>query len=152
MGEPILAGIFSGHVFIANWLKYFVDLPMHCGLRDNVPDFRKCVRTIRLNPLFEFLYWHMNWHTEHHMFAGVPCYNLAKLHEIVKDDMPEPRTLVGAWREMRQTWRRQQKDPDHQFDTPLPATARPGVPPAAAPADDALEASIGDLAPEALQS
>jgi len=152
VGEPILAVIFCGHMFIGNWLKYFVGVPMHCGLRDNVPDFRKCVRTIHLNPFFEFLYWHMNWHTEHHMFAGVPCYHLAKLHEIVKDDMPEPRSLVGAWREMRDTWRRQQKDPDYQFDTPLPTTARPAVAPATWTADYALETSIGDLAPEALSN
>ena len=30
----------------------------------------------------------MNWHIEHHMYAGVPCYNLGKLYEEIKDDMP----------------------------------------------------------------
>ena len=151
IGEPILAVLVSGHIFIANWLKCFVGLPMHCGLRDNVPDFRKCVRTITLNPIAEFLYWHMNWHTEHHMFAGVPCYNLAKLHDAVKGDMPKPRTLVGAWREMRETWRRQKDEPDYQFDTPLPPTARPALTQETEATDeDALEASIGDLAPKAL--
>ncbi|MGY8902743.1 MAG: fatty acid desaturase, partial [Flavobacteriales bacterium] len=35
--------------------------------------------------LILFLYWHMNWHTEHHLYAGVPCYNLKKLHQAVKD-------------------------------------------------------------------
>jgi fatty acid desaturase len=151
IGEPILAVLVSGHIFIGNWLKYFVGLPMHCGLRDNVPDFRKCVRTITLNPIVEFLYWHMNWHTEHHMFAGVPCYNLAKLHQAVKDDMPEPRTLAGAWREMRETWRRQKNEPDYQFDTPLPPTARAALTQTTEAKDeDAMEASIGDLAPKAL--
>ena len=96
---------------IANWLRYFVGVPMHCGLRDDSPDFRKCVRTITLDPLSEFLYWRMNWHLEHHMFAAVPCYNLKRLHEAVAHDMPRPRTLVGAWREMRQTWRTQQGIP-----------------------------------------
>lgn len=62
----------------------------HCGLTGNIPDFRKSVRTITLNPVAEWLYWHMNWHTEHHMFAGVPCYNLAALHYAVK---------VGLWPE-----------------------------------------------------
>ena len=151
LGEPILAVLISGHVFIGNWLKYFVGLPMHCGLRDNVPDFRLCVRSITLNPISEFLYWHMNWHTEHHMFAGVPCYNLATLHNEVKDDMPKPRTMIGAWREMRETWRRQQDDPDYQFDTPLPPTAHSAVTRATEAKDeDPLEASIGDLAPKAL--
>ena len=152
IGQPILAVLVSGHHFIGNWLKYFVSLPMHCGLRDNVPDFRLCVRTIKLDPISRFLYWHMNWHTEHHMFAGVPCYNLAKLHKEVREDMPEPRTLVGAWREMRETWRRQREDPTYQFDTPLPATARSALIHATeATSADSLEVSIGDLAPRALE-
>ena len=131
---------------IANWLAYFVASPMHCGLRDEVPDFRKCVRTITLDPLSEFLYWHMNWHLEHHMFAAVPCYNLRKLHQTVAHDMPKPRTMAGAWREMRQTWRMQQQDPGYQFDTPLPP------PSDSAPApQDPEAASIGDLAPAELR-
>ena len=152
IGQPILAVLVSGHLFIGNGLKYFVALPMHCGLRDNVPDFRKCVRTITLDPISEFLYWHMNWHTEHHMFAGVPCYNLAKMNAAVKDDMPKPRTLISAWREMRETRRRQEDDPDYQFDTPVPTTAQPAMADTTAETDaNALEASIGDLAPTALQ-
>lgn len=150
----ILAVLTSGHIFIGNWLKYFVGLPMHCGLRDNVPDFRLCVRTIRLDRISEFLYWRMNWHTEHHMFAAVPCYNLRKLHEVVKDDMPAPRSLVGAWREMRETWHRQNEDPAYEFNTPLPPSARPAVTEESevtAPADgDGVATSIGDLAPEGL--
>jgi len=131
---------------IANWLAYFVASPMHCGLRDDSPDFRLCVRTITLDPLSEFLYWHMNWHLEHHMFAAVPCYNLRKLHQTVALDMPKPRTLAGAWREMRKTWRRQQEDPNYQFDTPLP----PPLDGAPAPQDPEA-ASIGDLAPMELR-
>jgi len=146
-GLWILPLIITVAPFTANWLSYFVGLAQHCGLQENVPDFRKSVRSIRLNPLAEFLYWHMNWHTEHHMYAGVPCYNLKKLYHEIADDMPEPRSLVGAWREMREVWRRQQTDPDYQFDTPLPATA--GIAPADKP--DELERSIGELAPEGLR-
>ena len=133
--------------FIANWLSYFVGLPQHCGLKDKDPDFRKCVRSMDLNPAFAFLYWHMNWHTEHHMYAGVPCYNLKKLYHEIAEDMPEPRTLVGAWREMRETWQQQKIDPDYQFDTPLPATAK-HLP---TNLDDELVRSIGDLAPAGLR-
>ena len=146
-GLWVLPLILTFFPFIANWLAYFVGLTQHCGLRENVPDFRKCVRSITLNPLIEFLYWHMNWHTEHHMYAGVPCYNLKKLHREVAHDMPVPRTLRGAWREMLETWRRQQTDPAYQFDTPLPPTAksvRNDTP-------DKLESSIGELAPEGLR-
>ena len=95
---------------------------MRTGLKDNVADFRLCVRTITLDPVSQFLYWRMNWHLEHHMFAAVPCYNLKRLHGVVAADMPRPRTVVGAWREMRQTWKRQQVDPTYQFETPLPGS------------------------------
>lgn len=147
MGEPILAVLISGSTFIANWLRYFVGVPMHCGLQSNTPDFRKCVRTITLDPLSQFLYWHMNWHLEHHMFAGVPCYNLKKLHHEVADDMPKPRTLVGAWKEMRETWRRQRIDPDYVFDTPVPSS---GTLPAGNSTGGPLASSIGGLAPKGI--
>ncbi len=146
-GLWVLPLILTFFPFIANWLAYFVGLTQHCGLRENTPDFRKSVRSITLNPLAEFLYWRMNWHIEHHMYAGVPCYNLKKLHQEVAHDMPAPRTLRGAWQEMLETWRRQQSDPGYQFDTPLPPTAknvRDDTP-------DQLESSIGDLAPEGLR-
>ena len=145
VGEPVLAVLFSGSVFFGNWLRYFVGVPMHCGLRSHVPDFRKCVRTITLDPVTEFLYWYMNWHLEHHMYAAVPCYNLEKLHRAVAHDMPQTRTLVGAWKEMRETWRRQQADPGYEHDTPVPAPAVDE-----ARSTDPLAASIGGLAPRAL--
>ncbi len=133
--------------FIANWLAYLVGLPQHCGLMENVPDFRKSVRSMTLPLPVEFLYWRMNWHTEHHMYAGVPCYNLKALYHEIADDMPKPRTLIEAWREMRDIWRRQKVEPDYVFDTPLPPTAkhiRTDTP-------DELESSIGELAPEGLR-
>ncbi len=132
--------------YIANWLSYFVALPQHCGLRDEVTDFRKCTRSIRLPAFVEFLYWQMNWHTEHHMFAGIPCYNLPALAAEIKDDMPEPLSLRGAWREMLETWERQKEDPGYAFDVPLPATARTER--RRKTAID--EGSIGDLAPDGL--
>ena len=143
--------------FIANIFSYLVGLPQHCGLRENTPDFRKSVRSMKLNPILEFLYWRMNWHLEHHMYVGVPCYNLKKLYEEVAWDMPEPRTLMGAWKEMREAWQRQKIEPGYEFDTPLPSTANPeftgGDAQAAGGAEDdqdALHNSLGDLAPQSL--
>jgi len=49
---PVLV-TFGG--FIANWWMYFVGKPMHAGLRDNVPDFRLCCRTITLDPFSRFI-------------------------------------------------------------------------------------------------
>jgi fatty acid desaturase len=88
----------------------------------------------------------MNWHMEHHMFAAVPCYNLKSLHRAVASDLPKPRTLIGAWREMRQTWKKQQADPGYQFDTPLPGRKAEGP-----KKQDGLESSLGDLAPKSLE-
>lgn len=136
--------IVSGAVFIGNWRRYFVGVPMHCGLRSNVADFCKCARSIKLDLLTGFLYWHMDWHLEHHMYAAVPCYNLKRLHQAVAQDMPVPRTLWGAWREMRSVWRRQRCEPDHAFDTPVPSEA------VVAQSVDQLESSMGDLAPRTL--
>lgn len=141
---PLILSVFP---FIANWLVFAVGMTQHCGLKENTTDFRKSVRSITLNPLVEFLYWRMNWHTEHHMYAGVPCYNLKELHQEVALDMPMPRTLFGAWREMLETWRRQQTEPGYQFDTPLPPTAKS----ARNDTPDELESSIGELAPEGLR-
>ena len=123
-----------------------VGITQHTGLRDNVADFRKSTRSMTLNPIAEFLYWRMNWHIEHHMYAGVPCYNLKKLAQEISDDMPEPRTLLGAWREMRNTSHRQKEDPSYVFDTPIPESKeRIGN------EDENLEGSIGDLAPAGLR-
>ena len=118
---------------------------MHCGLKSSDTDFRKSVRTITLDPISEFLYWHMNWHLEHHMFAGVPCYNLKTLHEVTANDMPEPRTLFGAWKEMRDTWKHQKIDPSYAYDTPLPTESTPAI------RSNAMMSSIGELGPKELR-
>ena len=110
LGVPILALLLTAHLAVGHWLRWLVGGPMHAGLRDNVPDFRLCVRSNTLDPISEFLYWSMNWHTEHHMYAGVPCYNLARLYRVIRDDMPEPRTLLGSWREILAIWKRQQQE------------------------------------------
>lgn len=148
MGHPILILLVSGAVFIANWWRYFVGVTMHCGLKGDETDFRKSVRSITLDPISEFLYWHMNWHLEHHMFAAVPCYNLKALHHVVRDDMPKPRTVFSAWQEMRETWYRQKTDPDYAYDTPVPArkTTTPDK------QTKEMGASIGALGPSELQN
>ena len=74
--------------FYGGWLLYLCNNTQHVGLQDYVPDFRLCTRTIRLHPFVQFLYWHMNFHTEHHMYAAVPCYHLGKLHRAIAHDLP----------------------------------------------------------------
>jgi len=33
---------------------------------------------------------------------AVPCYNLRKLNKVIAADLPERKSLLGAWREMRE--------------------------------------------------
>ena len=73
----------------------------HGGLRDNVTDHRLNTRTVLMNPFSRFIYLNMNYHIEHHMFPLVPYYNLPKLHEVIKDDLPPPnKSICSAYAEM----------------------------------------------------
>ncbi|MDA0991158.1 MAG: fatty acid desaturase, partial [Verrucomicrobia bacterium] len=65
--------------FIATTLSLLCYFPQHAGLPSDVPDFRLNSRTMTLSPFVSFLYWRMNYHVEHHMYAAVPLYNLPKL-------------------------------------------------------------------------
>ena len=121
INQPVLALIISGSRFIGGWLFYFASSPQHCGLQTDTSDYRKCVRSITLDPFTEFIYWNMNWHLEHHMYTSVPCYNLKKLHRLISDESPKPKNLVGAWKEMRYIFRKQLENPKYEFDTPFPS-------------------------------
>ncbi|MEP7358140.1 MAG: fatty acid desaturase, partial [Anaerolineales bacterium] len=102
--------------FYGGGLQYLCNNTQHAGLQDKVADYRLCTRTFTVNPFVQFLYWHMNFHIEHHMYAAVPCYNLAKLHAALEADMPPyPRGLIAAWREILPIMARQKQDPTYQF-------------------------------------
>jgi fatty acid desaturase len=117
---PLLI-LFSLAPFYGGGLQYLCNNTQHSGLMDNVDDFRLCCRTIYLNPFVRFLYWHMNFHTEHHMYAAVPCYNLGKLHQVIKADLPPcPKSLWSAWKEIIPILKRQKLDPTYQYVAPLP--------------------------------
>ncbi len=108
------------------WLFFLCNNTQHIGLQDNVPDFRLCCRTVLLNPATAFLFWQMNYHMEHHMFAAVPCYNLKRLHLAVKHDVPPaPDGLVAVWRHIISVLQRQAKEPAYQYVAELPPTAGP---------------------------
>ncbi len=108
--------------YYAGGLRYLAEVPQHAGLHDNVPDFRLCTRTYTVNPVVEFLYWHMNYHLDHHMYAAVPCYHLGRLHRLIAHDLPPtPAGLAATWREILAIVRRQRVDPTYQYTAPLPA-------------------------------
>jgi len=107
--------------FYGGWLFFLCNNTQHIGLQDDVPDFRLCSRTITLNPFVQFLYWHMNFHIEHHMYAAVPCYRLGELHRSIKHDLaPCTHGLIATWREVAAIQKIQKTNPGYQFVARLP--------------------------------
>lgn len=87
--------------FYNGWLFFLCNATQHVGLEPGVADFRRNTRTFCLHPFISFLYWHMNWHIEHHMYTQVPCYNLKALHEAIKHDLPPtPNGLLEVWKDV----------------------------------------------------
>jgi len=120
-GWWIVLFVFTFPMVWGAWLFTLCNTSQHVGLCDKVSDFRLCCRTITLNPIIQFLYWHMNYHTEHHMYAAVPCYNLGKLHRLIKDDLPQcPDGLIETWKQIYQIQERQKADPDYRYVAELP--------------------------------
>jgi fatty acid desaturase len=108
--------------FYGGWLLFLCNSTQHIGLVDKTSDYRLCVRTIILNPFVSFLYWRMNYHTEHHMYAAVPCYNLKKLHAVIREDLPHcPVGLVETWKEIIAILKKQEVDPGYQYVAELPS-------------------------------
>ena len=121
LGWWLLPVLITFAPFYASCLLFLCNNTQHVGLQDNAPDFRLCTRTFMLNPVLRFLYWNMNFHIEHHMYAAVPCYNLAKLHAAIKHDLPKsPVGLVETWREIIAILRRQKAEPTYEFVPELP--------------------------------
>jgi fatty acid desaturase len=44
-------------------------------------------RTITTNAVTRFFMCNENYHLEHHLYPGVPWYNLPKLHQELKDEL-----------------------------------------------------------------
>ncbi len=107
------------------WLMLVYGLTQHAGLAEDVLDHRLNTRTVLMNPINRYLYWNMGYHIEHHIFPMVPYYNLPRLHELVKDQLPPAYNgLLDAYREIIPTLLRAIKDPNYYLVRVLP----PGQP------------------------
>jgi fatty acid desaturase len=122
-GQWMVPIIVSLAPFVGGWLFFLLNNAQHTGRVDNVPDFRLCCRTILPPAFVRFLYWQMNYHTEHHMYAAVPCYNLPRLHRAIKHDLPHCPGIIGAWREIASVLRKQEQDPSYRPEIALPVKA-----------------------------
>ena len=55
------------------------------------------------------------------MFPTVPSYNLPKLHELIKNQMPPARKgLLGAYKEILPALIKQAKNPDYKIPLAIP--------------------------------
>ena len=95
-------------------------LTQHMGLQEGIKDHRFSTRSIRLNPIFSFIYWKMEYHIEHHMYPMVPSYNLPKLHQLIKHQLPKPQTLLQAYKEIIPAVIKKAKDPKYFIPVNIP--------------------------------
>jgi len=115
---PVVVSFTNGYGAL---LFLFCNNTQHVGLQDKVPDFRLCTRSFTVNPIVEFLYWHMNYHIEHHMYAAVPCYNLKQLHQAIEHDLPPTANgLWAVWQQIIPILKTQTFDPNYQYVVELP--------------------------------
>tara|TARA_Y100000590_G_scaffold274793_1_gene308495 strand:- start:1777 stop:2778 length:1002 start_codon:yes stop_codon:yes gene_type:complete len=107
--------------FYGKTLHKLVAFTQHAGLARDVKDLRLSARDMYLNPILSFLYWKMEYHCVHHMFPTVPSYNLDKLHNHLKDQLPKTKIgLIDAYRDIIPTLIKQKKDPNYHFPVSLP--------------------------------
>ena len=95
-------------------------LTQHMGLKEGIKDHRFSTRSIRLNPIFSFIYWKMEYHIEHHMFPLVPSHNLPKLLKLIKHELPKPQTLFQAYKEIIPAVIKKAKDPKYFIPVKIP--------------------------------
>ncbi|MEM7068451.1 MAG: fatty acid desaturase [Pseudomonadota bacterium] len=65
-------------------------LIQHVEMQEDSSSILDSTRSFKTNWLGRFLYANMNNHVEHHLYPQVPFYSLHKLHEEIRDQLPEP--------------------------------------------------------------
>ncbi len=122
----ILIYLLSFGTFVGTFLSRSCVAMQHTGLSENIPDWRVLCYTVRFGPVLRFLYWSMNYHIEHHMYAAVPFYNLPRLHRLVQHDYPAPqKSFIAGMANLFAVKRRQKIDRSYVYAPVFPATANP---------------------------
>ena len=100
-----LVGIFSillpmASILLISSCQPFID---HAGTGDDI--FRNAWS--RTSPLMTALYFGANYHLEHHLYPGVPCYRLGRIHRLLKsngayqrESPPIESRFFGAYRKL----------------------------------------------------
>ena len=128
--SPLIPAMVSVGPFLNGWLFWLCNSTQHICLEYGtaangkmISDFRRTTRSFTLHPFLAFWYWHMNWHTEHHMYAAVPCYNLETLHNAIRYDLPPtPNGIVATWRVIAREMRLLRRNPLHFQRLEIPGT------------------------------
>ena len=102
------------------FLNVIWGLTQHMGLKEDTKDHRLSTRSVRLSLIPSFIYWKMEYHIEHHMFPMVPSYNLPKLYEEIKDQLPKPQSLIEAYKEIIPAVIKKSKDPSYYIPVKIP--------------------------------
>jgi fatty acid desaturase len=74
-GIPLIVAAMIGNV--RGWAEHMLTLPGHPLTQS---------RTVSSNRLVSLLFVNANYHLEHHLFPGMPWYNLPKLHQLLQDE------------------------------------------------------------------
>lgn len=136
--------------FYGAWVVVFFGATQHAGLDQNVRDHRLSTRSVRMNPIFRFLYLDMNHHLEHHLFPVVPYHRLADLQAALATQLPPPaRSTWAAYREIVPALARQYRDPSYAVRPELPAPCEPTLASALASLDTMTADSLrpGQICP-----
>lgn len=91
----------------------------HIGRAYNVNDQRLATRSVRVSPLIRLIYGGLDDHVDHHLFPSVPSRNLPKLHRLLERSLPEPRSMIGCWKEMFAIAREKDVRPTSEY-VPIP--------------------------------
>lgn len=83
-------------------------LMQHVEMAENQPNILQSTRSFRTNWFFQFLYFNMNHHIEHHLYPMVPFHALPDLGRKLGDQLPEPDPgfLSTHWEVLKITIRR----------------------------------------------
>ena len=116
---PILYIILPSYYGKPIW--FTVNVTQHLGAALNKKDHRLSTYSVRINPILSFLYWHMEYHLEHHMFPTIPSYNLRKLQNIIIDQIPKPfPNLFSFYKQVLPVVIKQATNPADYFKTNIP--------------------------------
>jgi Na+-transporting NADH:ubiquinone oxidoreductase subunit F len=124
--EPLMFVVLPS--FYGKWLLVVYGVTQHAGLAEDTLDHRLNTRSVRMNRLHRYLYWNMNYHTEHHMFPNVPFHALPALSKATQFDFPPIHSgFRSAYSEIWSAYSQQKRDPNYFIDRTglLPSKSAP---------------------------